>query len=222
MESTKASRLTLSEWFVQRVYITLALLCRPLLSPPRVEFNFSIRTKRNRHNSVRSAYHSQTTLRKVLPFPFRHCFDRHRASSSYCYSTETTNAANYTTTRAANRTSTTRLLLTIIYYFFTLPPPVWNVSRTIVTFIIDPALSGKKRVCNVSTSVSKPTCHFAVINVFILAIDRERKRESFGKSKQGRNRFASFNGVLSIRIMKGCIYIYTFSNDNNRDRKLKI
>lgn len=98
-------------------------MCRPLLSPPRVEFNFSIRTKRNRHNSVRSAYHSQTTLRKVLPFPFRHCFDRHRASSSYCYSTETTNAANYTTTRAANRTSTTRLLLTIIYYFFTLPPP---------------------------------------------------------------------------------------------------
>lgn len=140
----------------------------------------------------------------------------------YYYSlAETTNAANYTTTRAANRTSTTRLLLTIIYYFF--PLPFWNVSRTIVLLSLSILLyPGKKRVCNVSTSVSKPTCQFVVINVFIFAIDRERKWESFGKSKGEIGLLRSIQCIVNKNNggMGWCVC--TFSDDNNRDRKLKI
>lgn len=200
----------LSQWFeIITTCITLACLCRcPCYRSP--ESNSIFRNERRNRHVCRCCIINRQRLRKILRF------HRH-----YYSLPETTNAANYATTRAANRTSTTRLLLTIIYYFFPPLPPFWNVSRTIVTFIIDPALSGKKRVCNVSTSVSKPTCQFVVINLFIFPIDRGRKWESFGKSNGEINLLHS-NGALSIRIMVGWddMYALFLIIDNNRELKI--
>lgn len=129
----------LSQWF-EIIAITHSHKQLARLSSPTNRIQF-FETRRNRHVSL-----TDNVLRKILRCP-RTLF---RPTSSDIIIRITTNAANYTTTRAELIAHVRNTTFINDHLLFFPPSPLLfrNVSRTIVTFIIDPALCGKKRVCN--------------------------------------------------------------------------